>query len=74
MWEPNKDVVEKLRTDIDKLYFRSGKLIASNGQIYASHADREANIPMTADFEYHKVIDSPLFWRDMDFCTFVKKL
>lgn len=71
---PNETKVDELRKDIDKLYYRSCKLIFSDGQVFASHADVEAKAPLATDFEYRKVIDSPNFWKDMDFFTIVKKL
>lgn len=72
--EPDSKIIENLRKDLGQLYYRSCKLVASNGQIFGSHTDREANLPLSNDFEYHKVIDSPNFWQDLDFYTIVKKL
>lgn len=72
--EPNQENINLLKQDIPNLYYRSCKLIVSNGQIFPSHAARELNSPLSSDFEYQKVIDSPSFWKDMDFYTFVKKI
>ena len=72
--DPDPKVLEDLRKQSGELFYRSCKLVAANGQIYGSHSDREANKPLTNDFEYHRVIDSPLFWQDLDFYTLVKKL
>ena len=71
--EPPEDVISKLRKDIDNLYYRSSKVISSNGHLFGSHADVAANKPIQADFEYRRVTDSLLFWKDLDFCTIVKK-
>lgn len=72
--KPNPESVKILREKgLENLYYRSCKLIASNGKIYGSHADVIADKPLASDFEYHKVIDSPKFWQDLDFCTVVKK-
>lgn len=72
--EPDKEVIEKLRPDLDRLYYRSCKIIASNDKVYSSHASIEPDIEMKNDYEYQKVIDSPKFWQDMEFYTIVKKL
>lgn len=72
--EPDEKKIEPLRTDIKNLYYRSCKLLASNGQVFGSHADFEDNLPLSNDFEYHRVIDSPKFWQDLDFFTIVKKI
>lgn len=68
--EPDADVVNLLRSKIDKLYYRSNKLIASNGKLYASHADREFDSPQGSNIEYRKAIDSLSLWKDLSFCTF----
>jgi len=65
--------VDKLRADVDKLYYRSNKLVASDGKIFPSHAAVEANKPLQFDHEYSKVIDCPRFWEDLDFYTIVKR-
>jgi hypothetical protein len=72
--EPKTENIAELQKGLSNLYYRSCKLIASQGKIFGSHADREANLPLLNDFEYHKAIDSPNFWQDADFYTFVKKL
>lgn len=67
------NIVDKLRKDIDNLYYRSNKIIASNGKMYSSHANIEANKPMENEHEYIKVIDNDKFWNDMNFYTIVRK-
>lgn len=69
----NQELVDKLKVDLDTLYFRSCKYVISNGQIYSSHASAAANQIIKSPVEYSKVIDSPLFWKDLEFCTIVKK-
>lgn len=65
---------EELKKETDKLYFRSCKLVSSNGQFFPSIAHWQAGTYLSNDFEYHKVIDSPLFWQDLEFFTIVKKI
>lgn len=72
--QPNQEIIEKLKLDIDNLYYRSIKLIASNGKMYSSHAHLDGEIEMQNDHEYVKVIDTPKFWNDLDFYTIVKKI
>ena len=70
---PDEKQIQSFRDmDISKLYYRSCKLIASNGKVFGSHADMEADKSLATDFEYHRVIDSPKFWKDLDFYTIVK--
>lgn len=71
---PNQAKLDLLKPMVGLLYYRSCKLVASKGKIYASHADREADVPLNSDVEYHKVIDSQAFWQDLEFCTFIKKI
>jgi hypothetical protein len=66
--------VESLRKDIDKLYFRSCKYIASQGKLFASYASEKAGKDIQNQYDYQKVIDSDEFWKDLDFYTIVKKL
>ena len=72
--EPDPIKVEELRKDISNLYFRSCKLVASQGNVFGSFADLEKERPLQNDFEYRRVTDSPMFWRDLDFYTIVKKI
>lgn len=71
--KPSQETVDKLKKDFDKLYYHSSKLIASKGQMFASHAARELGHAIQNDFEYTKVIDSPSFWDDLDFYTIIRK-
>lgn len=68
------DTVNKLKPDLNKLYFRSCKYIANQGQLFASHASVKQNLPLENQYDYQKVIDSEDFWKDLDFYTIVKKL
>lgn len=70
----DETTIQNLRKDLDVLYYRSCKIIASNGKIFKSHADEEAGKVSDNEFEYHRVIDSPKFWQDLDFFTIVKKI
>lgn len=66
--------VEKLRPDLDKLYFRSCKFIASQGKMFPSYASEKLGKDIQNQADYHKVIDTSEFWKDLDFYTIVKKL
>jgi hypothetical protein len=71
--KPNEETVESLRKDLNKLYYRTGKIIHSDGKVFGSHAALEAGIELQNDYEYNRVIDSPSFWEDLDFFAIVKK-
>jgi hypothetical protein len=64
-------VIEELKKE-SNLYYRSSLLIANEKSIFASHAAIENGIPLTVDGEYQKLIDSPKFWKDIEFYTIVK--
>ena len=68
--EPDLETIKLLKSNLETLCYRSCKVIAANGKIYSSHANRVADIFQQSDFEYKKAIDSPLLWKDLDFCTF----
>lgn len=70
---PSEERINELKKDIDLLYFRSAKLTASNGKIYFSQASAERDIPAHRLDEYQKVIDSPDFWKELDFYAIVKR-
>lgn len=70
----NKELIDKLKLDIDKLYYRSNKIIYSQGKLYMGNAARVQNVELTNDFEYQKVTDSIDFWKDIDFVRIVKRL
>jgi hypothetical protein len=69
----SEELVAKLRVDIDKLYFRSNKIMCSEGKFYMGNAARVQNVELNDDFEYQKVTDIPEFWRDIDFVRIVRK-
>jgi hypothetical protein len=68
------ELIEKLRVDIDKLYYRSNKIMSSQGKFFMGNATRVQNIELTNEFEYQKVNDTTDFWRDIDFVRIIKKL
>jgi hypothetical protein len=74
MPEPPLDLVEKLKSDMPKLYFKSNKIISSNGQFFMTDAARVTNQPITNDWEYFKAQDIPEFWRNLPFMTIVSKV
>lgn len=72
--EPDAKIIAEVQANPEKMFYHSCKITSSNGQLFNSHSDMENNIPMLNDFEYHRVVDRPSFWQDLDFCTIVKKL
>lgn len=66
--------LEKFKKDIDKLYFKSCKLIASNNKIYNNYGFVERDIPLINNDEYQLVIDTPDFWKDLEFYLIAKKI
>lgn len=71
--KPKPADVEELRKNVENLYFRSSKIIASGQHSFGSHAHVLADKHLQNDHEYIKVIDSPKFWDDLDFYTIVRK-
>ena len=66
------EFINELKKDIDKLYYRSSKIISSQDKVFYSVAARKLDINLENNFEYQKVIDSPAFWENLDFFTLVK--
>jgi hypothetical protein len=71
---PSVETVDKLKKDINLLYYRSNKLVISKDKIFSGHAAEQNNIVLNNDVEYQKVIDCPEFWKDLDFMSVIKKL
>ena len=71
--KPNPEDIAKLKPKIDKLYYRTNKLVISNDKAYNGYGAEENNVPLTNDFEYQKVIDCKSFWKDLDFMTIIEK-
>jgi tryptophan synthase alpha subunit len=71
--EVSKEKVEELKKDLGKLYYRSAKLTASNGKLYASQAAVLKDVPVHQLDEYQEAIDIPEFWKELEFYTVVKK-
>jgi hypothetical protein len=71
---PNPEIIETCRQNISSVYYRSNKIIFSNGKVFGNHADRQADKPLNNDFEYNRVVDHPNFWEDLDFFTIVQLL
>lgn len=70
--EASQGVVDSLRKDVDKLFYRSSKIVGSKGKYHYSLIAEMNSIPMNNGYEYQKVIDNELFWRDMEFFTIIK--
>jgi len=71
--QTSEDKINELKKDIDSLYYRSAKITASNGKFYYSNAAVEKDVPMNNHYEYQKVIDTPSFWKNVEFCTIIKR-
>jgi len=70
--KPSKDKIEELKKDVPSLYYRSSKITASKDKFFYSIAAAEKENPMNNHFEYQRVIDSDVFWNDLEFFTIVK--
>ena len=70
--EYSPELINELKKDMDKLYYRSAKVVASQDKVFYSFAAREKGIHLENNFEYQKAIDSPSFWENLDFFTLVK--
>jgi hypothetical protein len=70
----SKEVVDKLKPDIDNLYYRSNKLVADGDKLFSSNCARVNGDEITNDFSYYKASDCPEFWRDLPFMTVVKQV
>lgn len=67
------EVIEKIKSNINSLYYRSNKLVAESNKLFMSNAARITQEEMANDFTYHKVTDIPEFWQDLQFMTIVKR-
>jgi hypothetical protein len=65
--------INELKLDLDRLYYRSTKIVSNGGKYFYSHAASLAGVPMTNHHEYQKVIDSPEFWENLSCFTIVRK-
>lgn len=68
-----KEKIEELRKDAENLYYRSNKIMMANGKFYYSNAARLAGIEAVNEVEFQKVIDTPDFWKELNFMHLVKK-
>ena len=72
--EYTPDIINELKRDFDKIYYRSSKILSADGKIFYSLAGYEQGVSLNNNFEYQKAIDSPNFWKNLDFFTLVKIL
>lgn len=70
--EPSQELIDKLKKDLDRLFYRSCKTTISDGKFYSSLAASRLDYPIHKTHEYQKVIDSPEFWKNLDFFTIIK--
>ena len=71
--KPKPEDIQKFKANIDKLYYRTNKLVISNDKAYNGYGAEENNVALSNDFEYQKVIDCESFWKDLDFMTIIEK-
>jgi hypothetical protein len=69
-----EELINNLKKDIDKLYFQSNKMVFAVDKVYMGNASRIAKEEIINDFNYNKVIDSPDFWKELQFCQIAKKI
>jgi len=67
------ELADKLRKNFSDLFFQSNKVIGSNGRFYMSNAGRVSESELKTDFNYHKAVDCPEFWRELPFMHVIKK-
>jgi len=67
------DKINELKKDADNLYYRSCKITASKDKLFSSQAGEESDLPMQNLDSYQKVIDLPVFWKELDFYTIIRK-
>lgn len=70
--EYSEEIINNIKKDIDKLYYRSSKITSSDGKLHYSLAAKQMGISLNSKVEYQKVIDSPVFWKNLEFFTIVK--
>jgi hypothetical protein len=68
----SEEIINNFKNDLDKLYYRSCKITAFDNKFYFSPASKNKNITFSNQNEYQKVIDTPEFWKNLDFYTIVK--
>ena len=71
--EPPAETIEKLKSNLSNLYFKSNKILASDNQYYMTDTARITKQPINNDFEYYQAQDIPEFWRNLQFITCVQK-
>lgn len=67
-----QEAIEKLKNKSSLLY-KSNKIIHSDGRVYYSRAALMADIPASVDVEYQPIIDTPEFWKEVDYFYVVEK-
>lgn len=67
------DIENFKKIDLDKLYFLSNRFILSNSKVYPSEASYFEGKPTTSKTQINPVINSQLFWDDLDTFWILKK-
>ena len=62
------EIKELEGVDIKNLFYKSNKITLSGGKIYPSKAAWKNNLPIeTADSQVCPVINSSVFWKELDY-------
>lgn len=69
-----EDTVSKLKKDMDKLWFRSNKIVLQDDKAYMSNVGRIEGQQCPNDFEFVKAKDCPEFWKELVFMNIVKRI
>ncbi len=73
-FEEKPETIESLKRDIDKLYFKSNKIVLSNDKFYAGNSMRLNNEDLKDEKSLYKAIDCPEFWDELPFKIVYKKI
>jgi len=68
-----EEIINKLKPILPDLFFQANKIMASNNQFFMTNAGRVTNSELKSDFNYHKAIDCPEFWRELPFMHVIRK-
>ena len=71
---PPENITFDIKNNIESLYFRTNKLVSSDGKTYNGNVCRIADKELTSDFEYYKAKDCLEFWRELPFSIIVQKI
>ena len=73
IYEENLDTIQKIKDNVESLYYMSNKTIIYGDKTYGSNAARLNNISYN-EFEMQKAIPSEEFLKELNFFWIVKKI